>query len=82
MNILYHLTVLPPPMPECEAIWQEINTLRGVFGGDLIYLNHNEYSPIHLPRVLFGFHKLRQLRTSETSRSGSPASKTATIPYI
>jgi glycosyltransferase involved in cell wall biosynthesis len=65
MNILYHLTVLPPPMPECEAISQEINTLRGFFGGDLIYLNPNQYSPIHLPRVLFGFHKVKQLRALE-----------------
>ncbi|MDY7079019.1 MAG: glycosyltransferase [Chloroflexota bacterium] len=68
MNILYHLTILPPRMPECEAISQEINALRGHFGGDLIYLNPNQYSPIYMPRVLFGFHKLRQLRTLEANR--------------
>lgn len=65
MNILYHLTILPPPMPECEAISQEINALRGRFGGDVIYLNPNQRSPIYLPRLLFGFHKLRRLRALE-----------------
>jgi len=67
MNILYHLTILPPKMPECEAISQEIHTLRRHFGGELIYLNPNLHSPIYLPRVLFGFHRLRHLRALETN---------------
>ena len=67
MNILYHLTILPPKMPECEAISQEIHALRSHFGGDVVYLNPNQHSPIYLPRVLFGFHKLRQLRALETN---------------
>lgn len=65
MKILYHLTVLPPKMPECEALSQEISALRQHFGGDLIYLNPNQHSPVYLPRLLFGFHKLRQLRRLE-----------------
>ncbi len=66
MHILYHLTILPPQMPECEAISQEIDALRSHFGGDLIYLNPNRRSPIYVPRALFGLHKLGQLRSLET----------------
>jgi len=65
MNILYHLTMLPPKMPECEAISQEISALRSHFGGDLNYLNPNQHSPIYVPRVLFGFHQLKRLRALE-----------------
>lgn len=67
MNILYHLTVLPPKMPEAEAMSQEINALRGHFGGDLVYLNPNQYSPVYIPRLLFGFHKLKHLWARETN---------------
>jgi len=67
MNILYHLTFLPPKMPECVAEVQEISTLRSHFGGDWIYLNPNLYSPVCLPRLLFGFHKLKELRKREAS---------------
>lgn len=67
MKILYHLTVLPPKMPECEALSQEITTLRNHFGGELIYLNPNQHSPVFIPRLAFGFHKLRKLRSLETA---------------
>jgi len=67
MNILYHLTVLPPKMPEAEAMSQEISALRANFGGDLIYLNPNQFSPLYVPRLLFGFHRLRQLWVREAS---------------
>jgi glycosyltransferase involved in cell wall biosynthesis len=67
MKILYHLTVLPPKMPECEALSQEITALRNHFGGELIYLNPNQHSPIYIPRLAFGFHKLRKLRNLEAS---------------
>jgi len=65
MSVLYHLTILPPKMPECEAYSQEIRTLREYFGGDLVYLNPNQFSPVYLPRVLFGFHRLRLIRAQE-----------------
>jgi glycosyltransferase involved in cell wall biosynthesis len=67
MNILYHLPILPPQMPECEAISQEINALRARFGGDVVYLNPNHRSPIYIPRLLFGFHKLRRLHALESN---------------
>jgi glycosyltransferase involved in cell wall biosynthesis len=65
MRILYHLTIPPPQMPECEAISQEIDALCAHFGGALSYINPNRQSPIYVPRLLFGFHQLRQLRTQE-----------------
>ena len=67
MSILYHLTILPPKMPECEAYSQEIHALREYFGGDLLYLNPNQFSPIYVPRILFGFHKLRPIRAREAN---------------
>jgi glycosyltransferase involved in cell wall biosynthesis len=67
MNILYHLTVLPPKMPEAEAMSQEISALQDRFGGDLVYLNPNQHSPMYIPRLLFGFHKLKQLWAREAA---------------
>jgi glycosyltransferase involved in cell wall biosynthesis len=64
-NILYHLTTLPPRMPACEALSQEIAALRAHFGGDLVFLNPNQGSPIYLPRIVFGLHQLRDLRARE-----------------
>lgn len=65
MKILYHLPVLPPKMPSAEALSQEINGLRVVFGGQINYLNPNQQSPIYLPRLLFGFHQLRHIHALE-----------------
>jgi glycosyltransferase involved in cell wall biosynthesis len=67
MNILYHLATLPPKMPEAEAISQEITALLGRFGGEVVYVNPNQRSPLYIPRLLFGFHKLRELRAREGS---------------
>lgn len=65
MNILYHLTIPPSAMPECDAVLQEVEALRGHFGGALVYLNPNRHLPLRLPRVVFGIHKLNQLRNRE-----------------
>jgi glycosyltransferase involved in cell wall biosynthesis len=67
MNILYYLTITPPVMPECDAVVQEIETLRKHFGGNLVYLNPNRHLPVRLPRMLFGLHQLGQLRSREAS---------------
>ena len=65
MKLLFHLTVLPPARPECEALSQEIAALREHFGGELFYLNPNQHAPVYVPRFLFGFYQLRQLRHLE-----------------
>jgi glycosyltransferase involved in cell wall biosynthesis len=65
MKVLYHMTNLPPKMAGTEASLQELEALRRHFGGNLIYLNPNQHSPVYLPRLLFGFHKLKQIRREE-----------------
>jgi glycosyltransferase involved in cell wall biosynthesis len=54
-------------MEQAEAIAQEITALRGRFGGDVIYVNPNQQSPIYVPRLLFGFHKLKEIRRREAN---------------
>ena len=66
MRILYHLTIEPPKRPSCEAISQEIAILRKHLTGEVIYLNPNQHVPFHIPRLLFGFHKLRVIRKLES----------------
>jgi glycosyltransferase involved in cell wall biosynthesis len=66
MNILYHVATLPPKMPQAEAISQEIAALRERLGGDVVYVNPNPQSPLYVPRLLFGFHRLKELRSRET----------------
>lgn len=65
MKVCYLLPILPPHMPAAEALSQEIAALRRQFGGELLYLNPNDRSPVYLPRLLFGFHRLPQLRRLE-----------------
>ncbi len=65
MTILYHLTILPPQRPACEALSQEVQALRDHLGGELVYLNPNGRLPIYIPRLLFGLHQLRSLRARE-----------------
>jgi glycosyltransferase involved in cell wall biosynthesis len=67
MKILYHITNLPPKIPDTEASLQEINLLRSYFGGNLVFVNPNQHSPIYLPRLFFGLHKLKQIRAEEAN---------------
>ncbi len=66
MRVAYLLPILPPHLPAAEALSQEIAALRRHFPGELIYLNPNQQSPIYIPRLLFGFHRLPQLRRLES----------------
>jgi hypothetical protein len=65
MNILYHMTNLPPKLSGTEASLQELNTLKDHFGGEVVFINPNQSSPIYLPRLLFGFHLLKDIRAKE-----------------
>ncbi len=67
MTVLYHVATLRPKMPQAEAISQEIAWLRERFDSDVVYVNPNQQSPIHIPRLLFGFHRLRKIRRREVS---------------
>jgi glycosyltransferase involved in cell wall biosynthesis len=65
MNVLYHLPILPPKMPEGEALSQEIRALQDHNGGDLVYVNPNQRSIVYIPRMLFGLSLLKTLHTQE-----------------
>jgi glycosyltransferase involved in cell wall biosynthesis len=65
VKILYHIATLRPKTPEVEAIAQEVAALQAAFGGNSVYVNPNQQSPIYIPRLLFGFHKLREIRAQE-----------------
>jgi glycosyltransferase involved in cell wall biosynthesis len=65
MNVLYHVTTLPPRMPRAEAISQEIAALRAGLGGEAIHVNPNQHVRFYVPRLLFGFHKFREIRAHE-----------------
>ncbi|MCB0208673.1 MAG: glycosyltransferase [Anaerolineae bacterium] len=67
MKLLYHITNLPPKIQGTEASLQELSVLRQHFGGELVHLNPNEHSPVYLPRLLFGFHQLKHIRTAEAT---------------
>lgn len=62
MEILYLLATLPPKLPAGEAIAQETGALQRHFGGETLHVNPNQHSPVFIPRLLYGFHKLKQLR--------------------
>lgn len=65
MRVLFHLPILPPKLPQAEALSQEIAALQTAVSGELIYLNPNQTSPVYIPRILFGFQKLGQIRQLE-----------------
>lgn len=63
MSVLYLLPILPPKDPTTEALAQEIDMLRGRFGGEVVYVNPNARLPRPLiPRLLFGWPMLARLR--------------------
>ncbi len=65
MKVLYHLPVLPPKVPQAEALSQEIDLLCKEFNGELVFLNPNSHMPFRVPRLSFGFQMLRSLRKAE-----------------
>jgi len=65
MNVLYHLPILPPKMPEGEALSQEIAALRAQHDGDVVYVNPNARSRLYIPRLLFGLAQLKALHARE-----------------
>jgi glycosyltransferase involved in cell wall biosynthesis len=65
MNVLYHLTILPPKTPGCDAVVQNVQALQGSVGGQVIYINPNDHAPLYVPRIAFGLDRLRELRELE-----------------
>jgi glycosyltransferase involved in cell wall biosynthesis len=66
-NVLYHLTAPPPAIPGTDAVFQEVEVLRGHFGGELVYLNPSRHPGIPVPWILYGLHRLPYLRKMEAT---------------
>jgi glycosyltransferase involved in cell wall biosynthesis len=67
MNILYHLTSPAPPIPGTDAVFQEIEALRGRFGGECLQLFPLRRPSRIFPKKLYGLHQHRALRRQEPS---------------
>lgn len=65
MKILYHLSILPPKIPQAEALSQEIAALSARVEGETIYLNPNRRAIGLIPRIFFGWHRLPAIRRQE-----------------
>lgn len=81
MNILYHLMILPPERPEFDAVVQEVEALRRSFGGQVVYLHPGCHPRLRLPRIVFGFHRLRQIRAWEADTQITRRSMNASWNY-
>jgi glycosyltransferase involved in cell wall biosynthesis len=66
VKVLFHLTIRRPSAPWREAVWQEIDGLRGAVGGELNYLNPSRRELLRVPRLFFGFHQLRWLKRQDS----------------
>jgi len=65
VRVLYHLSSPPPPVPGTDAVVQEIEALRGRFGGGLSLLYPFRRPGLPWPRSLYGLHRLGALRAEE-----------------
>jgi glycosyltransferase involved in cell wall biosynthesis len=65
VRVLYHLSSPLPPVTGTDAVVQEIDALRGRFGGDLNVLYPFRRPGRHWPRALYGLQRLRALRVEE-----------------
>jgi hypothetical protein len=65
VNIVHLLPILLPKQTASEALSQDIAALQAAYGGQVVSINPNARLPLPLPRLLFGFPMLRQLRQVE-----------------
>ena len=65
MRVLYHFSSPPPPVEGTDAVLQEIEVLRGRFGGALSFLYPFRRPGLPWPRALYGLHRLPALRRAE-----------------
>ncbi|MBN1953794.1 MAG: glycosyltransferase [Anaerolineae bacterium] len=65
MNVLYHVTMPPSPLPTCDAVVQEVDALRGRFGGEVVHLYPGRTPGSRIPRRWWGLQRLPALRWLE-----------------
>jgi len=62
VNIVFHLTSAPPQIAETDAVFQEVEWLRGRFGGQTINLFPLKHPTRLYPPCLYGIHAASRLR--------------------
>jgi glycosyltransferase involved in cell wall biosynthesis len=67
VKVLYLWPMLPPKLPQTEALSQEIGWLGEHFGRELVYLNPNQHLPLRIPRLFFGWHRWPHIRQREAA---------------
>lgn len=65
MNILFHLTSPPPRILNTDAVFQEVESLRSRVGGNLLNVYPFKSPRPFFPRLLYGLHKIHEIRRSE-----------------
>lgn len=63
MSVLYLLTAPPPALEGTDAVWQDVTALSKVFEGDICNLYPLKQPRIWVPRSIYGFHIIRQIKT-------------------
>jgi glycosyltransferase involved in cell wall biosynthesis len=65
MDILFHLTVPRSPMSLCDAVVQDVESLRRHFGGEISFLYPGSKPGTRFPRRWWGMHQLPWLWIAE-----------------
>src|ERR1700675_4530349 len=66
MSILYLITAPPPPFQGTDAVFQEVDVLRGAFQGEIVNLSPLKSSIRRFPKQLYGFHKFQEIKNLES----------------
>jgi len=65
MRVLYHLTVPPSALAECDAVVQEVRALQGHFGGTIDHLYPGRVPGTRIPRQFWGMLRWPRLWWAE-----------------
>src|ERR1700686_2549002 len=66
MSILYLITAPPPPIKGTDAVFQEVDALRGAFQGEVVNLSPLTNSTRRFPKQLYGLQKIPEIRDLES----------------
>ena len=66
MKVLFLVTTPPPVIPGTDAVVQEVELLRGRFGGEVVWLRPSWRARARYPRPLLGLHRLHAIRRQDT----------------
>jgi len=66
MSVLYMLTSPSPRLAGTDAVFQEVAALRAALPGEIVNLSPAARSTVRIPKQLFGFHNIRQIKDMES----------------